>query len=92
MNKLETSNEISKLANNDVLDIVKKKLGITKFKDEEFKVIQPYKDEQAIILIGGLNKNGEYEIEVNVNDFTIILPKKEGSLDVFNDKEEENEK
>lgn len=86
--KLDLSSEVEKILSSDILENVKKELDITEFTDQEFKVIQPYNDEQAIILIGGLNENGEFTVEVNVNDFTMILPKKEGSLDVFNDKEE----
>ena len=86
--KLVLSSEVEKILSSDILENVKKELDITEFTDQEFKVIQPYNDEQAIILIGGLNENGEFTVEVNVNDFTMILPKKEGSLDVFNDKEE----
>lgn len=86
--KLDLSSEVEKILSSDILENIKKEFDITEFTDQEFKVIQPYNDEQAIILIGGLNENGEFTVEVNVNDFTMILPKKEGSLDVFNDKEE----
>lgn len=84
--KLEVSAEIGKIVTDTMLDTVRKELGISEFKDEDFKVIQPYSGDQAIILLGGLNENGEYGIEVNVNDFTMILPKIEAELNIFGSK------
>lgn len=61
-----------------------KKLG-EKFgfdiKNDEFTVIQPYDDNQAIVF--DLSEDNGREVRVNISDNVYVLPKKSGTLDVF---------
>lgn len=46
--------------------------------DDNFTIIQPYKDSQAIII-----SRSDHNISININDLTLIMPSKDDVLDVF---------
>ena len=53
-------------------------------KKDSFKVVQPYDDGNAITIT--LEEvDGERKAKILVNDTTFILPKKDGTLDIFSE-------
>lgn len=58
--------------------------GIDPLQDE-FTVIQPYADNEAII-VSVSNEGKERKLDIKINDLTLVLPKKEESLDIFEEK------
>lgn len=83
--ELNTQKMITKILDLDA-DLVKK-IGIDVSKDN-FRVVQPFDDGNAIIL----EVEGEGEdrkIKAEVNDATLVLPKIDGTLDIFVSEDEQ---
>lgn len=58
-------------------------------KQAEFTIIQPFDDTQAFILIAEYNEEGERVLNLKVTDAVVVLPKIEGTLDIFGGDEDE---
>lgn len=56
--------------------------------EQEFVGIQPLDDYQGIIF-KVKEEDGERKMKINVSDMVIVLPKIEGTLDVFEEEEHE---
>lgn len=52
-------------------------------KKDKFEVVQPYEDNNAIVIKAVENDKGKRKIKVDINDSTITLPKKNGVLNMF---------
>lgn len=69
---------------NDTFDAAKPfltELGID-IKEDEYTVVQPYEDGNAIIIRVVEEEDGR-TIKVEVSDSVVVLPAKDGVLDVF---------
>ena len=53
-------------------------------KEVEYSIIQPYQDDQAIVIRVEDDDEGVRAVKVLVNDVVVVLPKIENKLDVFN--------
>lgn len=79
--KLNTTEELQELTKK-YKEVVEAQ-GIN-IKEDEFTVIQQYDDGNIISLsVEEAEEDGKRKLKILVNDATFILPKKEGTLDVF---------
>lgn len=80
--KLETNEEVIKL---NKLFVETAKRNDLNIKEDEWKIIQPYKNGQAITISVSNDEDGENRtMKVDVNDSTFILDAIDEELDVFN--------
>lgn len=77
--KLNTQDEMSKLYENAKSQIDELDINV---KEDEFMIIQSYDDGNIIIFEVVDGENGR-TVKQKVFDAGIVLPKKEGTLDVF---------
>ncbi|MDT2640663.1 2-hydroxyacyl-CoA dehydratase [Enterococcus dongliensis] len=77
--KLDTQNEMSMLYESAQPQI--KEVGID-VKEDEFMIIQPY-DNGNVIIFEVVEEDGGRTVKQKVFDAGIVLPKKEGTLDIF---------
>lgn len=56
-------------------------------KEQEFVGVQPLDDDQAIIF-EVKEVDGERKMKINVSDMVVVLPKLDGTLDVFKEEGE----
>lgn len=54
--------------------------------EQEFIGIQPLDDYQAIVF-QVKEENGERKLKINVSELVVVLPKLEGTLDIFEEEE-----
>lgn len=78
--KLDTQQEMKKVypAASDTLE----ELGI-KVKTDEFMIVQPF-DDGNVIIFEVVEEDGERTVKQKVFDACVVLPKKDGTLNVFN--------
>lgn len=78
--KLDTQQEMNKVypAASDTLE----ELGI-KVKTDEFMIVQPF-DDGNVIILEVVEEDGERIVKQRVFDGCVVLPKKDGTLDIFN--------
>lgn len=80
--KLETNEEIGRL--NKLFLETAKQNGLN-IKEDEWKVVRPYKNGQVITISVSNDDNSESRtMKVDVNDSTFVLDTIDGELDVFN--------
>lgn len=80
--KLETNEEVSRLSK---LFVEKAKQNGLNVKEDEWKVVQPYKNGQVITISVSDDDNSEGRtMKVDVNDSTFVLNAIDEELDVFN--------
>ncbi len=81
MEKFETMKEISKTLQTG-LDQYENIEGVN-IKEDNLVIVQPYSDDQMITIIVKDDENGERGTNVEVLSAGIILPKKDGVLDIY---------
>ena len=78
---LDFSKEISEMyAELGTVDWVEQGVDLAK---DDWVVIQPYNDFQAIILRNEMDDDGNQVLKVDITDTVLILPKKENTLDIL---------
>lgn len=51
--------------------------------EDNFTIVQPFNEGHAIVVRVSTDEYGERTVGYDVNDTTLVLPKKDGALDVF---------
>lgn len=82
--KFKTNVEIDKVTYQLMEEAEKANLDL---KNDEYVAIQPYGDNQAII-VSVEDEDGERKVKVSVQDTVFVLPPKEGTLDIYLNEEE----
>lgn len=81
MKKIYTKEQFDKIFE-EAIPILVKELGLDPG-ESEYTIVQAYEDGNGIILAVEEDGIGEREVSIKVFDSLIVLPKKEGTLDVF---------
>lgn len=85
MEKLDTQNVLDEAVEKGYEALAA--LGID-WKKDEFVIVQPLKDGNAITLTVAENDEGEREVKINISDTVVVLDTLDGTLDVFESAEE----
>ena len=83
--KFKTNDEIDKVTYQLMEEAEKANLDL---KNDEYVAIQPYGDNQAII-VSVEDEDGTRKVKVSVQDAVFVLPPKEGTLDIYLNEEEQ---
>ncbi|MBC1890057.1 hypothetical protein HCA63_17000 [Listeria booriae] len=79
----DTGQEMNQALGDEIIDNIKKVLGVTEFTEEEFTVITPFNDNQAIIAKRVIEANGVVNLQISVTNSLWIKPHRDGVLDIY---------